>query len=101
MVQDKAVHARKLPFCRRDAGWALSFFIALHFADCPVIYRKLLAGVGMKRRITQTAIGGLVRRRAVIAALFFAAGDPTIFVGLPAPAATTLHGKPNKLSRRA
>ncbi len=51
-------------------------------------YLSYLAGVGMNQITADGPIDAGVRRRAVIAALFFAAGVITIFVGLGAAATT-------------
>jgi cytochrome c-type biogenesis protein len=51
-------------------------------------YLSYLAGVGMNQITAAGPIDAGVRRRAVIAALFFAAGVITIFVGLGAAATT-------------
>ena len=51
-------------------------------------YLSYLAGVGMNQITADGPIDAGVRRRAVIAALFFAAGGITIFVGLGAAATT-------------
>ena len=49
-------------------------------------YLSYLAGVSMNQISAEGEISGAVRRRAVISALFFAAGVITIFVGLGATA---------------
>lgn len=54
-------------------------------------YLSYLAGVGMNQISADARIDAAVRRRAVIAALFFAAGVITVFVGLGASA--TLFGQ--------
>jgi len=54
-------------------------------------YLSYLAGVGMNQISADARIDTAVRRRAVIAALFFAAGVITVFVGLGASA--TLFGQ--------
>ena len=51
-------------------------------------YLSYLAGVGMNQITADGPVDAAVRRRAVIAALFFAAGVITIFVGLGAVATT-------------
>jgi len=49
-------------------------------------YLSYLAGVGMNQISADQPISGAVRRRAVISAVFFAAGVITIFMGLGATA---------------
>ena len=47
-------------------------------------YLSYLAGVGIKQITSEAEISPAVRRRAVISAVFFAAGAITIFMGLGA-----------------
>ncbi|UWR23297.1 cytochrome c biogenesis CcdA family protein [Sulfitobacter sp. S190] len=54
-------------------------------------YLSYLAGIGMNQITADARIDGVVRRRAVLAACFFAAGVITIFMGLGA--AATLFGQ--------
>ena len=49
-------------------------------------YLSYLAGVGMNQITSDATISPAVRRRAVISAIFFAAGVITIFMGLGAGA---------------
>lgn len=51
-------------------------------------YLSYLAGVGMKQINSDVVIDAATRRRAVLAAIFFAAGIVTIFMGLGAVATT-------------
>ena len=51
-------------------------------------YLSYLAGVGMNQITADGPVDSSVRRRAVIASLFFAAGVITIFMGLGAAAST-------------
>ena len=49
-------------------------------------YLSYLAGVGMNQINSESEIDAATRRRAVLAAMFFAAGVITIFMGLGAAA---------------
>ena len=71
------------------AGAALAGLLSF-LSPCilPIVpfYLSYLAGVGMNQISADTKIDGRVRVRAVLAALFFAAGVITIFMGLGAAA---------------
>jgi len=73
----------------------ISAFLAglLSFASpciLPIVpfYLSYLAGVGMNQINSDMAIDAATRRRAIVAATFFAAGVVTIFMGLGAAATT-------------
>lgn len=71
------------------AGAALAGLLSF-LSPCilPIVpfYLSYLAGVGMNQISADEPISGAVRRRAVISAVFFAAGVITIFMGLGATA---------------